>query len=114
MLTRVAGEQEQFVFGPLRWWNLFDSCLLCFMITTLFIKASALDLIRIVRIVRMVRILEIFPDLRAMLYSVVACMSCLGWGFVLLFCLLWAYSIFLMEVSIFYMPTMDDKGVSEV
>jgi len=101
---RLIAQRLWFFASPEEWkWNAFDVLL---VISSIFqhISESAnvsflrtLRIFRVVRIMRLIRLLRFFRELRKMLFSILACMASLAWAFLLLFLIMFMFSLFFMQ-----------------
>jgi len=87
----------------MKWWNILDTCLWVITAADLVSDDPLVQVLRVGRLVRAMRLFELFPELRVMVWSCIACAQSLVWAFALLFCLIYMVGIYLMEVALHYL-----------
>jgi hypothetical protein len=121
LLLRVLAEQRDFLTGPHRAWNIFESFLLFVGVLNavfnenlkMFVAMRVARIFRLFRAFRVIRIFRFLRQLRLMLFSVVSCMVSLMWALMLLTFVIFFAALYVMAVEIYYLQEHRDIEIDE-
>jgi len=122
LLLRLLIERKDFLFGADKRWNLFDTVLVLQSVSEFVPEeygnppgpnlsfARILRIFRFGRILRLIRVVRVFHSFRLMVLSIMGSMVSLLWVFVLLFVIIYGFSIlFLHGVSEADLKAIDEE-----
>ena len=120
LMLKVFVHRLYFFLGEDWAWNVFDTCLVAISLgeqvseylgiasgeggNMSFLRV--LRMLKIVKLLRLVRTLRFFKDLRLMLNMIIRSVSALFWCLVLLFAVLYIWSVLLMQLLSIYLDDM--------
>eukprot|EP00928_Gymnodinium_smaydae_P076260 TRINITY_DN59251_c0_g1_i1.p1 TRINITY_DN59251_c0_g1~~TRINITY_DN59251_c0_g1_i1.p1 ORF type:complete len:584 (+),score=120.08 TRINITY_DN59251_c0_g1_i1:76-1827(+) len=112
LLVRIYAYRSQFFCVEGYIWNIFDSIIVSFQIIDQVVSMSSclsipidrnsfaiFRLLRAIRIARLVRVLHLFQELRTIVYSIVKSFMALFWTILLLFFLIYGFSVAFMQLA---------------
>merc|ERR1711920_105332 len=100
-------EREEFFYGRHKHWNIFDVVLLLINVLE-YCHWNGTKIVKAARILRIIRVFEFFPELRNMWFSILACVSSLGWALFLLGSSTLMFAMIFMEITLYYLQKPDD------
>eukprot|EP00930_Biecheleria_cincta_P035472 TRINITY_DN24394_c0_g1_i1.p1 TRINITY_DN24394_c0_g1~~TRINITY_DN24394_c0_g1_i1.p1 ORF type:complete len:689 (+),score=98.26 TRINITY_DN24394_c0_g1_i1:23-2068(+) len=121
LLIRLVGHDKGFFFGENKVWNLFDVILVTFSIVELSVDSvrglSFIRILRVFRLIRVVRLVRTVPtlrQLRTMIFSILSSISCLLWAFLLIFLVIFIFSILFVTTVSLYFDSVDLSDPEQV
>eukprot|EP00930_Biecheleria_cincta_P083962 TRINITY_DN73462_c0_g1_i1.p1 TRINITY_DN73462_c0_g1~~TRINITY_DN73462_c0_g1_i1.p1 ORF type:complete len:689 (-),score=111.03 TRINITY_DN73462_c0_g1_i1:269-2335(-) len=114
LILRMIAYGREF-FNKDDWkWNVFDIIIVVFQIMELIAKHSAsgsavsdavdnlgiLRLLRVGRLARLVRMVRLIPELKSMVYLVLASLGSFVWAALLMFLIMYAFAIYFTEMAV--------------
>lgn len=121
LVLRMLALRKGFFVGQDYRWNLFDIVVFTSQIMESVTQevmagissiARMLRVLRLTRVVRIVRVIRLIGELRAIISSIVGSIRHVFWTIVLLFLLIYTFSIFLLQVVSNHKLQLLDEGAS--
>jgi len=113
IFVKIFLYRSEYFLGPARRWNFFDIGLVAFQLTDLIVSTANLTFFRVlrgmrfIRASRIVKTIKIVPELRLMVASIAVSAGSIFWGGVLLFLVLFLWS---MGVAQVVQTTLEGQG----
>jgi hypothetical protein len=111
LLIRIVGFRLEFFHGEEASWNMFDTAVVLFsLVEALFLgdavkmqSLRTLRLFRLVRTLRVVRVVRVFQRLKSMIICIMNGLVSLVWALILLFLLMYLFSIVCLQGAAVYL-----------
>jgi len=126
LVLRITADNFRFLSSPDWKWNIFDSVLVCFSLVDVLLQFALVGvqgfmrtgrLMRIIRLSRVVRTLRLCRTLnyihqfRKMVYSLQASVTTLLWSLLLLFAVIFAFSLMFVQGTAEYLADWDEVRI---
>merc|ERR1712137_310912 len=118
LFMRIVAQKKMFVFGPDKYWNLFDTFLILIslfeMVADAAVNLSVFRIFRLVRLLKVIRKVQLLESLNLMVFGIINCCAPLIWAILILVLIMYAFGVFFMSGLSSTMEDMDttDEGFS--
>merc|ERR1712137_1441076 len=104
LFMRIVAQKKNFVLGPDKYWNFFDTFLILIslfeMVADAAVNLSVFRIFRIFRVVRLLKVIkkvQLLESLNLMVFGIINCIAPLVWAILILFLIMYAFGVYFMS-----------------
>jgi len=121
LVVRVWAKKMEFFVGNGWKWNVFDALLVLSSLAEMSLPSMAnISFLRIFRVfrlgcvIRVIRTVQALKSLRTMVFSMINSLTCLAWAFVMIFLIIFCFSIIFGNAVASYFESFDENDSDQL